>query len=275
MHVTGLTQVCMSIANPNKGTPSPSMHNAGFEALGLDFVYVAFEPADITSAIGAMRALGLRGCSISKPFKQDAVALVDRLDSVAAEIGAINTVVNDGGLLTGYNSDWLGCVRSLETRLSVDGLRIAVLGAGGAAAAAVFGLRRTGATVTIFNRSESKGAALAEARDVAFGGPLAAVSQGATFDVLVNATSVGREVDDESPVDLTSVDGVRLVMDMTFTRPDTTLLSDARSAGIDAVHGMDMLVAQGAFQFELFTGVAAPQAAMRDRLRADLFGSSP
>lgn len=273
MPVTGHTQVCMSIANPNKGTPSPGMHNAGFEALGLDFVYVAFEPADIAAALAAMRALGVRGCSISKPFKQEAVALVDRLDPVAAEINAINTVVNDGGELVGYNSDWLGCVRSLEARTSVGGQRVAVLGAGGAAAAAVFGLRRAGAQVTIFNRTESRGAELADAQGVVFGGPLTAVGSGDGFDVLVNATSIGREDSDAAPVDIGSTTDLRVVMDMTFTRPATELLRAAQAKGVVAVHGMDMLVAQGSFQFELFTGVAAPQEAMSDQLRLQLFGS--
>lgn len=271
MQVTGYTTVCMSIANPNHGTPSPGMHNAGFEALNLDFVYVAFEPENVATAISAIRALGIRGCSISKPFKQEAVQLVDHLDPIAAEIGAINTIVNDMGVLTGYNSDWIGCVASLESLVDVAGLKVALLGAGGAAAAAAFGLKRAGADVTIFNRTLERGSELATAQGVAFGGSLEDLASAGPFDVVVNATSIGRSDSDPAPVQLDAVEGVSVVMDMTFTTPATALLDQAKSLGLEIIHGIDMLVTQGAFQFELFTGQAAPRAAMRRRLESQLF----
>jgi shikimate dehydrogenase len=256
----------MSVAQPNVGSPGPAMHNAGFAHLGLDFVYLAFEPTSLVKVFDAMRTLGIRGCSVSRPFKVEALALLDEVDETARDIGAVNTVVNDAGVLSGFNTDWTGVTRALDHHVDPTGLRVAVVGAGGAAQAAVYGLKRAGAAPVVFNRSVSRARAVADRFDVACGGSLADVTAAGPFDVLVNATSLGRLVEDVSPVDLSGVEGLSVVLDMSFAHRSTSLMDQARSLRLSAVHGADMLVEQGAVQFELYTGQQAPVEVMRSSL---------
>ena len=122
-----------------------SMHEAGYRALGIPFTYVPFEVRDLAGAIAGMRALGIRGLGVSQPFKQDVMPLLDAIEPVAARIGAINTIVNDGGRLEGRNTDWIGATRALEEVRSLRGASVLLLGAGGAARAIAFGLANSGA----------------------------------------------------------------------------------------------------------------------------------
>jgi shikimate dehydrogenase len=271
MKVSGSTSVCMSVANPNRGTPAPVMHNAAFEALELDYVYVAFEPDQIEQAIGALRALKMAGCSISKPFKNDAIRYVDAVDPIAARIGAINTVVNRSNHLVGYNTDWMGGVAAIRGVVSLEDKRVAVIGAGGAAQAVTFGLLEAKATPTIFNRTLETGRDLAKRFDVEWGGAVEDVSRRDDMQILVNATSVGREVDDRLALDLRRLGSLELVLDVTFNQPTTDLLREAAHLGIATAHGTEMLVEQGAVQFEMFTGQAPPKDVMRAALRSHLY----
>ncbi len=144
--------LCGSIA-AHPGRFGVAMHNAAYRALGLNYVYVAFGTEDTAAAIAAMRALGLRGLGLTMPHKIRAIAHLDALTDDARAIGAVNTVVNDDGRLTGHNVDWLGAIRAFSEVGPVTGLRAAVIGAGGGARAVVFGLIRAGSAVTLYNRS--------------------------------------------------------------------------------------------------------------------------
>src|SRR5262245_16505056 len=126
MNVNAQTVVCATIANPNRQSLAPTMHNAAFEALGLNFVYVAFEPTDIVAAFAAVRALSILNVSVSAPFKRAVAELVDDLDPAARAIGAVNTVVLRDGRLRGYNSDWIGVRRALDEVADVSGATVAV-----------------------------------------------------------------------------------------------------------------------------------------------------
>ncbi len=132
------------------------VHNAAYRALGLNYTYVAFSIRDAHSAVAAMRALSMRGCAITMPFKETVLPLLDRLDPHAAAIGAVNTIVNDDDILTGYNTDWLAARQALEEVTALDGKVAAVLGAGGASRAVCYALSSRGCTVHVFNRTVAR-----------------------------------------------------------------------------------------------------------------------
>ncbi len=149
--------LCGSIAG-RPGRFGVAMHNAAYRALGLDYVYVAFGTEDTAGAAAAMRTLGLRGLGVTMPHKLRIAEYLDAMDDDARAIGAVNTVVNDAGRLTGYNVDWIGAVRAFREALDVSAARVAVIGAGGGARAIVYGLVREGAHVTLYNRRRGSGA---------------------------------------------------------------------------------------------------------------------
>jgi shikimate dehydrogenase len=249
--------------------PSPfgvAMHNAGYRALDLPFTYVAFAIERTEEAVLAMRYLGIRGFGVSMPHKIEVMQYLDRLDETADEIGAVNTVVNDDGCLTGYNTDWTGAIGALQEQTSLHGKRVVVVGAGGAARAIVYGLARRGSDVTLYNRTVSKGQALAEALGVRFGGDLDALGAAAKCDVLVNATSVGFQTPGDSPIPPSLLAEGRIVMDVVFVPPVSRLVQDARAHGCVAIPGTRMLVHQAAYQFQLYTGREAPLGAMEQAL---------
>ena len=246
------------------------MHLAGYRALGLPFTYVPFAVTDLEAAVRGVRALGIRGAGVSMPFKQAVIPWLDALAPIAARIGAVNTIVNDEGRLTGHNTDWIGAVRALEEVRPLRGSRVLLLGAGGAARAIAFGLIERGAAVRIANRDRAKaerlaeeiGATAATPGDEAFAGD---------HDVLVNATSVGMvEVDARNPVPEGALREGLVVMDVVYKPMTTALVEAARRRGATAIHGGRMLLHQAAEQFRLYTGHEAPLAAMDEALQAQL-----
>ena len=257
--------VCGSIS----ARPSPfgvAMHNAGYRALGLPFTYVAFAIERTEEAILAMRYLGIRGFGVSMPHKIRVMQYLDRLDETAQEIGAVNTVVNDDGFLTGHNTDWTGAVGALEEKTVLKGKRAVVVGAGGAARAVVYGLLRRGCEVTLYNRTASSGQALAEGLGVRYGGDLCALEAAGNCDVLVNATSVGFHAPDDSVILPSLLSEGKVVLDVVFVPPVPRLVREARARGCVAISGTRMLVHQAAYQFQLYTGQEAPLAAMEQAL---------
>jgi len=251
--------------------PSPlgaSMHNAGYAAVGLPYIYQPFKVTDVPGAIAGMRALGIRGLGVSYPHKQAVMEHLDAIDPMARRIGAVNTIVNDQSRLTGYNTDSMGAVRALSEVRSLDGASVLLLGAGGAASAIAHGLAEARARVTIANRSLERGTTLARASG-AVAIAWSDIARAGRFDVLVNATPLGMsDVDPASPVpDAALYDGL-LVMDIVFKPVQTRLLAAARAKGAKIIHGGRMLLHQAARQFELYTGRDAPLAAMDVALQA-------
>lgn len=246
------------------------MHLAGYRALDLPFTYVPFAVTDVEGAVRGMRALGIRGLGVSMPYKQEVMRHVDALDPIAARIGAVNTLVNDGGAITGHNTDWIGAARALEEVTSLAGRRVLLLGAGGAARAIAFGLRERGAAVTIANRDRGRAERLA-AEVGASAAPLDEAVFAGEHEVIVNATSRGMaEVDARSPVPEEALRPGLVVMDIVYKPPRTELYIAAERRGAIAIHGGRMLLHQAAEQFRLYTGVPAPLEAMEVALRAQI-----
>jgi len=248
-----------------------AMHEAGYRALGLAFAYVPFEVRDLAGAVVGMRALGIRGFGVSHPFKQEVMSLLDDLDGVARRIAAVNTVVNDGpGRLVGHNTDWIGAVRALEESRPLDGARVLLVGAGGAARAIAFGLAERAARTTVANRDLAKAEALA-AETGAVAAPFEATRRAADYDVVVNATTLGQaDVDAASPVPDEALHPGQVVMDIVYKPVHTRLVEAATRRGASVVHGGRMLLHQAAAQFELYTGRPAPLDVMDDALRRAL-----
>lgn len=280
MTINAETMLCASIGNPNKTSRAPIMHNAGFEELGINYVYMAFEPSleNLSGVFAGMRALGIRGYSVTKPFKEVALPFLDELDSAAQAIGAVNTVLNENGKLRGFNSDWIGAVDVIEEIMPLGGKRVILIGAGGASRAIAYGLKLRGASVTIYNRSVSKAELLAKAFDIEVGGDLGDLGRAREWDILINATSIGMlgtDTEEELPVAAevlqnrnTTAQGI--VFDAVICPRETPLLQIARKSGFITIPGARMLLFQGIFQFRLFTGHKPPINVMWQALEASL-----
>ncbi|MCH2374575.1 MAG: shikimate dehydrogenase [Planctomycetes bacterium] len=254
--------LCGSIAS-HASQVGQQVHNDLYQALGLNYSYVAFRVTDGPEAIRAMRALEIRGFGVSMPHKETIMSHLDTIDPVAREIGAVNTVVNDDGVLTGYNFDWLGVVRAVEEMgTTIERQRTVVVGAGGAARAAAFGLKKRGASnVTIFNRTIERGKRLARNLGVNFGGDLSHLN--ADYDILVHATSAGHPSQPGVCVIPTEIlTPGKIVFDVVCEPLPTPLQERATEAGCTTAPGYRMRLHQAAAQFELYTGVTPPLDAM-------------
>ena len=248
---------------------------AAYRALELDFAYVPFKVSDVAGALTGMRALGIRGFGVSMPHKLSVIPLLDKLDALAAKIGAVNTIVNDDGVLTGYNTDALGARRALEEHSQLSGQRVTIIGAGGAARAIAFSLLEAGASVTLVNRSPDRARALAAELERNFAKDGARVHEGSLdepqqSDIVVNASSGGtKDIVLDSRV-LAFAERASVVMDIVYKPVETPLIDFARRNGKVAIHGGRMLLHQARSQFELYTGKPAPLDVMDRALREAL-----
>ena len=262
--------LCGSIAG-RPGRFGVAMHTAAYRALDLDYVYVAFGTEDTAGAVAAMRALGVRGLGVTMPHKRRIAEHLDAIDDEARAIGAVNTVVNDAGRLTGYNVDWIGAVRAFrEVLVDVSAARVAVIGAGGGARAIVYGLLRERARVTLFNRGEASGRATAEHFGVDFGGPPGALSLAAPFDLIAHATPVGFDDREATLLPIAALRPGTVVFDAVTMPSETRLLREAKAKGCRTISGVRMQLHQAACQFELYTGLAPELAVMEEALRTTM-----
>ena len=267
------------IGNPVEHSLSPPLHEAGYEALGIDARYVTFEPdADAgAAAVSGAADLGVAGLNVTVPFKRDVRDAVDAAP-LAERIGAVNTVdfgpVRDGDAdrPRGYNTDAAGVKRAFARHdVGLDGRDAVVVGAGGAGRAAAFALADAGASVHVANRTAERAVSLAEAVPGATGGGLDDLGDRiAGADALVNATSVGMEAPGETPVPAEHLHGDLAVLDAVYAPIETRLLREAADAGATTVDGAWMLLFQGVEAFEIWTGREAPVDAMNAALRAEL-----
>ena len=241
---------------------SPVMHNSALAQAGLDGYYLAFRVADIAAAVSGIRGLGIRGASITIPHKINVMKYLDQVDSLAAEIGAVNTVVNHKGVLHGYNSDCAGATKALTEKTIINGKDVAIVGAGGGARAVGFGIKQEGGRLTIINRTRARGEKLATDLDCEFK-PHSDVNQ-LPYHIIINATSVGMTPhDDGVPLNTDLLEGGMVVMDMVYNPLKTRFLAQAEKAGCLTIDGVAMFVHQGAVQFELWTSKKAPVEIMR------------
>jgi shikimate dehydrogenase len=250
---------------------SPVMHNSALAQTGLNGIYLAFRVGDIAAAVDGIRGLGIRGVSITIPLKVGVMKYLDEVDASAAEIGAVNTIVNRSGILHGYNTDCPGAVTALLGKINLKDKRVAIVGAGGGARAIGFGIHREGGRLTVINRSGQRGQKLAEDLNCKF--KLLSEVKRLCYDVVINATSVGMTPhDDQTPVKPVLLEAGTVVMDTVYNPLQTRLLKDAAKAGCATIDGASMLVHQGALQFELWTGEKAPVDVMRRVVLDELSG---
>lgn len=266
--------MCVIIGDPVEHSLSPAMHNAAYKALNMDsdFVFTAAHvlPNDLENAVNGARALGIHGLTCTIPHKVDVMKYLDDIDPVAQKIGAVNTVLNRNGTLIGYNTDWIGAITPLEERTPLEGKVVALLGAGGAARAMVYGLTEKKAHITIYNRTIETAQELAkdfnaQAKD------MSDLSELANADIIINSTSVG--MGDAAGVSLVPpilLHKDQIVFDAIYKPHETQLIKDAKAAGAQVVYGYEMLLHQGVAQFEIYTGMSAPVDIMEEIVTANL-----
>jgi len=256
-----LTRICGVAGNPVLHSRTPTFQNVLFERYGLGFFSTFFQPGDIGSLLKVICLLDLRGCAVTIPFKEQMFPHLDVVDRDAAAIGAVNTVVQCDGELTGYNTDWLGIRGPLE---GLQGARAVLVGAGGAAAAAAYAMRSLRMEVTILNRSPERALQLAERFGCAHG-PLTAL-EGISPDVLVHATPVGMHPDRGMAVPARALRGGMTVFDLVYTPPETPLIRAARSAGCRVIPGTEMFIRQAREQFRYLTGILPGEGEIREAM---------
>lgn len=249
------TQVFGVTGRPVQHSLSPVMHNAGFAALGMDAVYLPLEAASAEDFVHFARAIGLRGASITAPFKVDMLSHVTVLDPVAQRVGAINTLVVDGDRWYGANTDVDGFLTPLAGRMRLRGTRAAILGAGGAARAVAVALGQQGAQVTVCARREE--AAADVARLAGSSRTSALPPAPGSWDVLINTTPIGSPAQPGNPMAGQPLTG-EIVFDLIYRPADTLLLAQARAEGCLVIGGLEMLVGQAERQFQLWTGERPP-----------------
>ena len=268
-HITAKTKLCIIIGDPIEHSLSPSMHNAAYEALELDdqFVFTAahVHVEQVKEVVAAVRVMGIRGLTCTIPHKIEVLQYLDEIDPIARRIGAVNTVVNDKGILKGYNTDWLGTVTPLEQIVPLKNKKVVLIGAGGAARAMAYGVVSKGANLTIYNRTKEKAEELAKGI-----GPTVEICDKAVLvekinesDIIINATNVGMgEYADQTPVPKEAIQKHHIVFDAVYSPYETRLLREAKEQGAAVIHGTEMLLQQGTAQFELYTGHTAPVEVM-------------
>jgi 3-dehydroquinate dehydratase/shikimate dehydrogenase len=259
--ITRPTRVYGVIGDPIGHSLSPLLHNTAFRARKFDAVFVPFLVRNLREFLGAREGFGVSGLAVTIPHKETILRSLDGCDPLAARIGAVNTVVvRGGGRLYGYNTDYVGVLRSLEKRMRLAGSRVLLFGAGGAARAAAFALAQAGSIVCLCARRPERARALARA----VGGQVVARADLAHefFDAIVNCTPIGMHPHGGSPLASAELN-CRIVMDMVYRPRETELLQLARRKGIEIISGVEMFLAQGFAQYEIWTGERAPESAMR------------
>lgn len=282
--VQGTTKVYAIIGWPVAHSRSPLMHNAAFEALGLDCVYVPFAvpPEHLATAVEGLRAMGVAGWNVTIPHKTAIMPLLDEVSPEAVAAGAVNTVRQHEGRLIGYNTDGAGLLVALERELSctVTGKQVVVLGAGGAARGAVAALMAAGASaITVVNRTITTAQRMVGQLKESIRGQAAIASLSVleladlssllpVTDILINATSLGMHGEEIEGVELALLPKTAKVYDMVYGAVPTPLVHKARHYGLMASDGVAMLVAQGELAFQRWTGLAPPAGVMRAALDA-------
>ncbi|MBW1953317.1 MAG: shikimate dehydrogenase [Deltaproteobacteria bacterium] len=267
--IDGNTKVFGILGQPVGHSLSPAMHNAAFQTRGVNAVYVAFPVQNLEQAVLGLRGLDIGGVSVTIPFKEAIIPLLDDIDAKAAAMGAVNTVINQQGRLQGCNTDYLGAIAALKDRTEIKGQHFLLLGAGGAARAIAFGIIEAGGQVTITDIDWDRAQTLARELQV---------ESIALHDLahcpaamLINATPVGMApATEEIPIAPELLGRFSLVMDIVYRPLKTRLLQETEARGGQTIDGLQMLIYQGVVQFELFTGRSAPVEVMRQAALAAL-----
>lgn len=274
--ISPATRLCAVIGNPVGHSLSPALHNAAFNALGLDFVYVAFKVEDLKSAVCGMRALhNFRGMSVTIPHKIEIIDYLDEVAEVDRFIGSVNTVINENGRLYGFGTDGPGALKAiLDAGVTLEGKSVLILGAGGASRAIAFTLARFAVldSLVILDINDSVMLTLADDLragttvpiETAFLDNCSIANRVPAADVIINCTPVGMHPNVDAslvPAELFNKDQV--VFDVVYTPLETRLLREAAAQGCRVISGVEMFINQAVLQFERFTGESAPREVMR------------
>jgi len=260
------TQLYAVIGTPISHSLSPVMMNEAFNVLNMNVVYVALEVTDLEQDLETLWRVGFGGLSVTIPHKERALKIASDLDNSAKAIGAVNTLKRSKNGWQGRNTDWIGIVRSFQERgIQMHGKRVLVIGAGGASRAVIYAAKQMGAgEIVIANRTYEKGVEVAEEFECE-AIPLDDVTAGGEFEIIFQTTPVGMSGygDDKLPVSSAVLRPGSVVMDLVYNPVWTAFLRKARKLGCIVISGLDMLIYQGAAQFEWWFGMPAPVAAMR------------
>ncbi len=275
MDISGKTRVCGVIGDPIEHTLSPTIQNAAFNHLNLDFVFLAFpvKAVELENAIHGMRSLGIHGLNVTMPHKSAVISYLDKVDSAVQFLGSANTILNRDGSLSGFNTDGIGALYALrENGVELADKKVLLLGAGGAAKAIAFSFAQEARSLCILNRVPEKALVLADALNRMFNkeiegdalSPSAVQKNVQNSDILVNATSVGMHPNvNQSIVAPQWLKPNLAVMDIVYNPAETKLAKDAKAAGAKVIGGVEMLIYQGAASFKIWTGKLAPIEVMR------------
>jgi len=278
MIINAQTYVYCILGKPVRHSLSPVMHNAAFESIGMNAVYVAFEPSSIKNAFDAIKALGIKGASITIPFKVDVLPLCDSVDDLAVSIGSVNTLVNRDGKIEGYNTDGYGLLKSLETHaIDYHNKKILIIGNGGSARAIAYTLAQHNAQITICGRNINNIIQLANDLRKHFGAIDTMLLEQLTSDIteqyhiIINTTPVGMKPDiSKTPIDTALMHPHHVIVDIIYTPLQTLFVQKAREKGCTVITGDYMLLYQACMQFEIWTGKTAPIDVMHQALKQAL-----
>jgi 3-dehydroquinate dehydratase/shikimate dehydrogenase len=258
--VDAATQVYGVAGDPISHSMSPIMMNTAFRRETVNAVYLALHAKTLKDLLACVKDIPLRGLSITMPYKQDITEVLSNSDPLTRQIGACNTVVRaQDGKLYGFNTDVAGVVVPLEQRMTLQGAKILVVGAGGVARAAAFGLKNKGAEVFIANRTAENGQTLARQAKAKYMKRTDLAKS--SFDVIINATPLGMGSNRQSPLEDKELN-TKYLFDLVYVPAETKLMKMARTRNIEVIPGLEMFVQQGARQFEIWTGKPAPVAEM-------------
>ncbi|MEI7589850.1 MAG: shikimate dehydrogenase [Deltaproteobacteria bacterium] len=255
--------------NPVAHSLSPLMHNSAFAKMQFNGVYIPVCVDDIAVATKAIKAMGIRGVSVTIPFKSVVMEFLDKINIDAQAIGAVNTIINNNGTLVGYNTDWIGAMMAIEEQVMLKGKRIAIIGAGGVARAICFGAVRRKAIPIIINRNIEKGLILSKHFNCDF--VTADKINEVRADIIVNATPIGMMPNNNvMPLSKVALKNFKIVMDTVYNPIETMLITEAKKIGLTTISGMEMFIHQGAEQFKIMTGLLPPIDLMRQVVKEAL-----
>ena len=253
------SKLCCVIGYPIEHSLSPLIHNAGYVALGIEkeFTFQAFpiKPEDLDSGLETLAQLGAVGVSVTLPHKINVLPFVGSASWAVEQIGAANTLIRQGDSWHAENTDYLGILRPLEKLTNLSQKKVAILGASGAARAAVYAVKSAEASVKIFNRTVEKAEAVAQDFGIDFG-TWDQLGELIDFDIIINCTSVGLKKDDPSPVSADSLHQGQIVFDSIYNQETTALLELAKKKGAETIHGVEMFIEQAREQFFMYTNLS-------------------
>ncbi len=277
MNISGKTKVTGLFGCPVEHSLSPAMHNAAFEYLNLDYCYVTFSvrPDLLGDAVKAIRALNLSGVNVTVPHKENVIPFLDEVSEEASFIGAVNTIKNDDGKLIGYNTDGRGFMQSLsDAGINAKDKKILIAGAGGASRAIGYYLCKEASNVYLYDVDANKAEALRmhlnsikNNTSLINNDSLKSSDFFSGVDIVINATPLGLKPDDPMPVDISLLNKNHIVCDLIYK--ETPLLREASKIGCKTMDGLGMLLWQGVFAFEIWTGIMPPADVMRKALSAE------